>query len=98
VIPPPATSTASKGRSQEEGMVVKPSPGLQNKIASAQPLKRQKKAKAVATVSLEVHEPSSSSDHVSVTFCAQPCCFGTLKFLHSLCSAAFDAEISISWH
>jgi hypothetical protein len=72
--------------------------GLQKKIAGAQPLKRQKKAAAATAVSLEVHQPSSSSDHVSVTFCIQPCCFGTLKFLHSLCSVAFDAEISISWH
>jgi hypothetical protein len=30
---PPATSTASKGCSQEESIVVKPSPGLQKKIA-----------------------------------------------------------------
>jgi hypothetical protein len=75
VTPPPATSSASKRRSQEESMVVKPSSGLQKKIASAQPLKRQRKAAAVAAVSLEVHKPSSSSDHVSVTFCTRPCYF-----------------------
>jgi hypothetical protein len=61
VIPPSATLTASKGRFQEESMVVKPSPGLQKKIAGAQPLKHQKKATAIAAISLEVHQPSSSS-------------------------------------
>jgi hypothetical protein len=51
-------------------MVGKPSPGLQKKIAGTQSLKRQKKAKPTVTVSLEVHEPYSSSDHASITFCS----------------------------
>jgi hypothetical protein len=48
-------------------MVVKPSPVLPKKNSAAPPLKRQKKAVAVAA-SLEVHQESSSSVHVSICF------------------------------
>jgi hypothetical protein len=57
-----------RGRSQEETVVVKPSPVLPKKNSGAPPLKRQKKA-AAAAASLEVHQPSSSSDHVSIASC-----------------------------
>jgi hypothetical protein len=56
-----------RGRSQEETMVVQPSPGLPKKITGAPPLKHQKKAATVASVSLDVHQSSSSSEHVSIT-------------------------------
>jgi hypothetical protein len=55
-------------------VVVKPSPVLPNKNSGAPPLKRQKKAVAAAT-SLEVHQPSSSSDHVSIASCNRLCLF-----------------------
>jgi hypothetical protein len=46
-------------------MVAKPSPVLPKKNSTTPPLKRQKKA-AAAIISLEVHQPSSSSEHVSI--------------------------------
>jgi hypothetical protein len=63
-----------------------------------QPLKCQKKTTRTATVSLEAHRPSSSSDHVSTIFCTLTICFCVFCFLIWFCSAALDAEISISWH
>jgi hypothetical protein len=68
VVPLSAALAIPRGRSQEETMVVKPSPVLPKKNSSAPPLKRQKKA-AAAAASLEVHQPSSSSDHVSIASC-----------------------------
>jgi hypothetical protein len=98
VVPPSATSTASKGRSHEETMVDKPSHDLQEKLVGTQPLKRQKKMMRTVTVSLEAHRPSSSSDHVSTTFCILFFYLRTLVFLYSCCSVAFDVEVSISWY
>jgi hypothetical protein len=46
-------------------MVAKPSPVLPKKNLTTPPLKHQKKA-AAAAASLEVHQPSSSSEHVSI--------------------------------
>jgi hypothetical protein len=63
-VPPFGFSATPEVRSQEEAMVVKPSPVSPKKKASAPPSKRQKRG-AMATASLEVHRPSSSSDNVS---------------------------------
>jgi hypothetical protein len=49
-------------------MVVKPSPDPAKKKPTAPPSKRQKRGAAVATA-LEVHQPSASSDNVSIAAC-----------------------------
>jgi hypothetical protein len=48
--------------------VVKPSPVPSKKKPTAPPSKCQKRGAAVAT-SLEVHQPSASSDNVSIAAC-----------------------------
>jgi hypothetical protein len=63
-IPPFGFSATPEGHSQEEAMVVKPSPVSPKKKMTAPPSKRQKRG-AAAAASLEVHQPSSSSDNVS---------------------------------
>jgi hypothetical protein len=65
MIPLSSALTTPRGCPQEETVVAKPSPVLPKKISAAPPLKRQKKVAAAAT-SLEVHQPSSSSEHVSI--------------------------------
>jgi hypothetical protein len=75
-------------------MVVEPSAVLPKKNICAPPSKRLKRATAVTT-SLEVHQPTVSSDNVSTSsgtrvFCVWP-------FLIQLFSADFDAEVSLSW-
>jgi hypothetical protein len=67
-VPPLVTSTTPKGHSQEETMVVKPSPVLSKKNPTAPPSKRQKRGAAVAA-SLKIHQPSASSDNVSIASC-----------------------------
>jgi hypothetical protein len=89
VVPPSATSTASKGRSQEETMVDKASQDLEEKVVGTQPLKCQKKMTHTATISLEAHRPSSSSDHVSTIFWTLTLCFCTFCFLTWFYSAAW---------
>jgi hypothetical protein len=49
-------------------VVVKPSPVLSKKNPTAPPPKRQKRVVAVVA-SLEVHQPSASSDNVSIAAC-----------------------------
>jgi hypothetical protein len=49
-------------------MMVKPSPVPFKKKPTAPPSKRQKMGAAVAA-SLEVHQPSASSDNVSIALC-----------------------------
>jgi hypothetical protein len=61
---PLASPTALEVHSQEEATVVKPPPASPKKKATAPPSKHQKRG-AAAAASLEVHRPSSSSDHVS---------------------------------
>jgi hypothetical protein len=63
-IPPFGFSATPEGHSQEQAMVVKPSPVPPKKKATAPPSKHQKRGVAAAT-SLEVHRPTSSSDNVS---------------------------------
>jgi hypothetical protein len=63
-IPPFGFSAAPEVLSQEEAVVIKPSPVSPKKKVTAPPSKRQKRGAAVA-ISLEVHRPSSSSDNVS---------------------------------
>jgi hypothetical protein len=83
VVPPSATSSAPKKRPQEETMMDKPSQDLQEKVVGTQPLKCRKRMTQTASVSLEAHQPSSSSDHVSTTFCTLILCLYTLVFLYS---------------
>jgi hypothetical protein len=59
--------------------VVKPPQDIREKAVGAQPLKYQMKRSRTATVSLEVHQPSSSSDHVSTYFL-----YANSLFLHFL--------------
>jgi hypothetical protein len=80
VAPLSAALTTPKGRSQEETVVVKPSPVIPKKNSGAPPLKRQRKAAAVAA-SLGVHQPSSSSDHVSIASCNLLCLFLNYEIL-----------------
>jgi hypothetical protein len=87
----------TEGQSQEETMVTKPSPVPAKKKPTAPPSKRQKRGTSVAT-SLEVHQPSASSDNVSGTVYTPPFWFlSFLRFSYNLCSAGFDAEVSFSW-
>jgi hypothetical protein len=64
IVPPFGFSAAPEVRSQEEAIVVEPSPVSPKKKATAPPSKCQKRG-AVATASLEIHRPSSSSENVS---------------------------------
>jgi hypothetical protein len=68
VVPSSATSIAPKTRPQEETIVEKSPQDLREKAVDVKPPKRQKKTSRTATVSLESHQPSSSSDHVSTIF------------------------------
>jgi hypothetical protein len=61
--------TISKEHPKEEAVVVKPSVVLPKKNIPAPPSKRLKRAAAVTT-SLEVHQPSASSDNVSNSSCS----------------------------
>jgi hypothetical protein len=61
------TSAAAKKGSQEETGVGNPSQDALEKIAGAPSTKRHKKATHSASVSLEAHQPLSSSDNVSTT-------------------------------
>jgi hypothetical protein len=56
------------GHSQEEAVVVKPSAVLPKKNIPTPPSIRLKREAAVST-SLEVHQPSASSDNVSDSSC-----------------------------
>jgi hypothetical protein len=75
VVLPPTTSTAPIGVSQEETMVENPSQDILKKIVGAPPTKRCKKVTHSASISLEAHQPLSSSDNVSTTFCIIIFCF-----------------------
>jgi hypothetical protein len=77
--------------------VIKPSLVSAKKKPTAPPSKRQKRGTAVTT-SLEVHQPSASSDNVSGTAYTRPFWFfELLRFSYNLCSAGFDVEVSLSW-
>jgi hypothetical protein len=47
--------------------------------------------------SLEVHQPSLSSDSVSIAAYTRHFLFLILRFSYNLYSAGFDAEVSFSW-
>jgi hypothetical protein len=47
--------------------------------------------------SLEVHQPSSSSDNASSAAYTRLFLFLILRFSYNLYSAGFDAEVSFSW-
>jgi hypothetical protein len=64
-------------------MVDKPLQDLQEKVVDAQAIKHQNKMTHTTSISLEAHRPSSSSDHVSTTFCTLILCSCTLVFLYS---------------
>jgi hypothetical protein len=74
VVPLSASMATLQGCPHEETVVVKPSPVLPKKNFAAPPLKRQKKAVAAAAF-LEVHQASSSSDHVSIASYNRLCFF-----------------------
>jgi hypothetical protein len=65
IVPLSVALATLQVRPQEETVVAKPSPVLPKKNLAAPPLKRQKRVAAVAA-SLEVHQPSASSDNVSI--------------------------------
>jgi hypothetical protein len=75
VVLPPTTSTASIRVSQEETLVENPSQDILEKIVGASPTKRCKKTTHLMSVSLEAHQPVSSSDNVSTTFFILIFCF-----------------------
>jgi hypothetical protein len=62
------SSTTLKGHPQEKAMVAKSPPPLPKKIT---PAPASKRAKRVATTSLEAHRPTTSSDNVSFASCAR---------------------------
>jgi hypothetical protein len=64
-------------------MVDKPLQDLQEKVVGVQAIKRRKKTTHTTTISLEAHLSSSSSNHVSTTFCTLTLHFCTLVFLYS---------------
>jgi hypothetical protein len=82
-IPPFGFSAAPEVHSQEEAMVVKPLPVSPKNKATAPPSKRQKRG-AAAAASLEVHQPSSSSDKVSSAAYTRFFLSLILKFLYNL--------------
>jgi hypothetical protein len=73
-VPPFGFSATLEGQSQEEIAVTKPSLVPAKKKHTAPPSKRQKRG-IVVTTSLEVHQPSASSDNVSIAACAGLCLF-----------------------
>jgi hypothetical protein len=96
-VPPLGTPTTPEGHSQEEAVVVTPSPVLHKKNPTTPPSKRQKRAAAVAA-SLEVHQPSAPSDNMSIAACVRLCfILEFLRLSYNSCSAAFDAEVSFTW-
>jgi hypothetical protein len=95
-VPPFGFSAAPEGQSQEEATVVKPSPVPPKKKATASSSKCLKRGAAV-TASLEVHQPSSSSDNVSSAAYTRLFLSLILRFLYDLYPTGFDAEVSFSW-
>jgi hypothetical protein len=69
VVLPSTTPTAPIEVSREETMVETPSQDILEKIVGAPPTKHRNKATHSASVSLEAHQPLSSSDNVSTTIC-----------------------------
>jgi hypothetical protein len=67
VVLPSATSAATKKGSQEEIVVGNASLDTLEKIVGAPSLKHHKKTTHSTSVSLEAHQPLSSSDNVSTT-------------------------------
>jgi hypothetical protein len=63
-IPPFGFLATPQGQSQEETTVTKPSPVPAKKKPTAPPSKHHKRGTSVTT-SLEVHQPTASSDNVS---------------------------------
>jgi hypothetical protein len=70
VVPFFGTLTIPEGHSQEETAVAKTSPAPLKKNPTEPPSKRQKRG-AAATASLEVHQPSASSDNVNIDACTR---------------------------
>jgi hypothetical protein len=96
-VPPFGFSATPEGHSQEEAVVVEPSPTSPKKKATAPSSKCQKRG-TVAAASLEVHRPStSSSDNVSSAAYTRFFFPLILRFLHDLYPAGFNVEVSFSW-
>jgi hypothetical protein len=75
VVHPSSTSTTLVRASQEETVVENPSQDILEKIVGAPGTKRHKKTTRSASVSLEEHQPVSSSDNMSMPFCILIFCF-----------------------
>jgi hypothetical protein len=96
IVPPFGFSATPGGQSQEDTVVTKPSPVPPTKKETTPSSKRQKRG-ATATASLEVHQPSSSSDNVSSAAYTRFFLSLILRFLYDFYHAGFDAEVSFSW-
>jgi hypothetical protein len=90
MVLPLTTSTALIGVSQEETVVENPSRDILEKIVGAPPTKRCKKTTHSAFVSLEAHQPISSSDNVSITFCMLIFCFALQPLMQRFLSLGSD--------
>jgi hypothetical protein len=93
--PPFGFLAAPEEQPQKEATVVKPSPVPPKKKATAPSSKRLKRGAAV-TASLEVHQPSCSSDNVSSASYTRFFLSLILRFLYDLYPTGFDAEVSFS--
>jgi hypothetical protein len=82
--------------SQEETAVEIPMEDTLEKILNASVIKRRKKMTQTVYVPLEEHQTASSSSDVSIP-CALVLQHSVVALLIYFGSAAFDAEILISW-
>jgi hypothetical protein len=86
MVPPSTTSAAVKKGSQEETMVGIQSQDALEKFVGAPSIKRRKKTTHSASVSLEAHQPLSSSDNVSTTCTLIVCLCDCLTYMILPCS------------
>jgi hypothetical protein len=94
VLPLPTSAIAEKN-SQEEAVVEFPLVYTLEKIMKASAIKHRKKATHTASVSLEAHQDTFSLSDVSTPRALFFMMY--IALLMHVHSAAFDAEISISW-
>jgi hypothetical protein len=95
-VPPFGFLATPEGQSQEETAVTELLPVPPKNKAAAPSSKRLKRGAAV-TASLEVHQPSPSSDNVSSAAYTRFFLSLTLRFLYDLYPVGLDAEVSFSW-
>jgi hypothetical protein len=82
--------------SQEETAVEIPPEDTLEKILNPPVVKHRKKRTQTVYVSLEAHQPASSSSDLSIT-CVLILWHSIVALLIYFCLAAFDAEIFVSW-